>query len=144
MATVYVNIGSNMGERKKWISKALDCIGEIFGYYCVSGFVESEPWGFDSTNHFINIGAAFRSDMHPELILMKLQEIERTLSGVGHRDEAGNYKDREVDIDIMAIDQTRYRSESLRIPHPHLREREFFLMPLMELCPHWQYPEANG
>ena len=140
MAIVYINIGSNLGDRKVFIEKALEKIGEIFGYYCISEFVESVPWGFDSTNSFINVGAAFKSGLHPEEILDKLQNIEKELSGVSHRDEKGNYSDRELDIDIMAIDEMKYKSARLQIPHIHLEEREFFIVPLKQLCPDLKLP----
>ena len=135
MAIVYANIGSNLGNRRKLIESALRLIADKFGFYCVSEFVESEPWGFDSTNSFLNIGVAFKSKLHPEKILLLLQEIERTVSNVPHRDESGNYKDREIDIDIMAIDNMEYLSSSLQLPHPHLYQRPFFLGPLRELVP---------
>lgn len=133
MAIVYANIGSNLGDRKALIDKALDCIGEKFGYYCISRFVESEPWGFDSANRFLNVGVAFKSDLHPEIILDILQDLEKTISNVAHRDDQGKYKDREIDIDIMAIDDIHYSSPRLQLPHSHLRERDFFLNPFKEL-----------
>lgn len=133
MAIVYANIGSNLGQRKVLIEKALGLIGDTFGYYCISEFVESEPWGFDSTNLFLNVGVAFKTTLEPEQVLLTLQGIEKAISSVAHRDSEGNYKDREIDIDIMAIDDMVYRSERLILPHPHLHEREFFLLPLKEL-----------
>ena len=133
MAIVYANLGSNLGNRREIIEKALDCIGEKFGYYCKSGFVDSMPWGFESANPFLNIGVAFKSDLHPEQILDELQTIEKRLSKVAHRDINGNYKDREIDIDIMAIDDITYNSDRLIIPHPHIYERDFFYIPLEEL-----------
>lgn len=134
MPVVYVNIGSNLGDRKSFIQEAIKEIGDHFGYYCISGLVESEPWGFESTNPFLNIGIAFKSEMHPEIILSTLQKIEKKISRVSHRDKEGNYTDREVDIDIMAIGEIKYDSERLHIPHPHLLERDFFLIPLKELA----------
>lgn len=133
MSVVYVNIGSNLGERKKFIQSAIDEIGENFGFHCISEFVESEPWGFNSTNSFLNVGVAFKSKLHPEEILNKLQAIEKKISIGNHRDCQGNYIDREVDIDIMAIDDIQYHSSRLQVPHPHLKDREFFLKPLEEL-----------
>lgn len=135
MAIVYANIGSNLGDKKAQITKALDLIGEKFGFYCISEFVESEPWGFDSTNSFLNIGVAFKSNLHPEEILTCLQTIEKKISKACHRDENGNYIDRELDIDIMAIDELKYISSRLQIPHRHLKERPFFIVPLQQLCP---------
>ena len=135
MPIVYLNLGSNLGEKKSFIGRAIERIGETFGYYCISEFVESEPWGFDSTNSFLNVGMAFKSDLHPEIILDKLQALEKEISSVSHRDSFGNYADREIDIDIMAIDDISYVSDRLSIPHPHLYERDFFLIPLRQLNP---------
>ena len=141
MPTVYANIGSNLGDKKALIEKALESIGETFGYYCISEFVESEPWGFDSTNSFLNIGVAFQSSLPPERILDELQRIEREISCVKHRDSQGNYQDREIDIDIMAIDNISYHSSRLTIPHPHLQERDFFIKPLQQLCLAYSFSE---
>lgn len=143
MAIVYANIGSNLGDRKSHIHKALEAIGKNFGFYCISGYVESYPWGFDSHNRFLNLGVSFKSDLSPEDILDILQKIEREISTVSHRNSEGAYKDREVDIDIMAIDETRYKSPRLRIPHRHLLRRDFFRQPLKELAPEWKYPYRN-
>lgn len=143
MPIVYVNIGSNLGERENLINRAIEEIGDRFGYCCISGLVESEPWGFDSANRFLNIGISFKTLLHPEEILDTLKKIEKKISGKSHRDSQGNYSDREVDIDIMAIDEITYDSERLHIPHKHLLEREFFLIPLKELSPSWKYPSIR-
>lgn len=140
MPIIYVNIGSNLGNKKALIQKAIEKIENIFGYYCISEFVESEPWGFESTNSFLNIGVAFKSDLHPESVLELLQNIEKSISATSHRDALGNYADREIDIDIMAIDDLTYRSDKLNIPHEHLLERDFFMIPLKQLSPGWKYP----
>lgn len=137
MPVVYVNIGSNLGNRKSYIDKALEEISDNFGHCCISGLVESEPWGFDSTNRFLNLGVSFLSDLDPEEILDILQRIEKRISPLSHRDSSGYYIDRAIDIDIMAIDYTKYFSKRLTLPHIHLFEREFFLNPLLELNPEW-------
>ena len=133
MAIVFVNLGSNLGSRRSLIQQAIDQISVHFGYYCLSEFVESEPWGFDSTNFFLNVGLAFTTDLNPEQVLHILQNIEREISLVCHRDEKGGYKDREIDIDIMAIDDINFKSPILSLPHPHLYDRDFFIKPLREL-----------
>ena len=143
MAIAYVNIGSNLGDRKFLIEEAIRRISRQFGYYCVSGYVESDPWGYDSDNRFLNIGIAFRTLLPPEIILKKLQKIEREISEVSHRDSEGNYADREIDIDIMAIDEVQIGTIDLQIPHKCLKDRLFFLKPLQELAPDWTSP-ATG
>ncbi len=141
MAFVLVNIGSNMGRRRLNLSRAMRAIGEEFGPFELSHVVETEPWGFASTNPFLNIGMAFNSDLPPEEILHKLQAIEKLLAPESpHRDENGNYLDRELDIDIVAIDREIIDTPELKLPHPHLAERDFFLVPLEELAPGWTHP----
>lgn len=139
----YLNLGSNLGNRLLHLTRAMKAIGEEFGPYETSHKVESDPWGFDSTNRFVNIGLTIDSDLAPEEVLARLQAIEKRLSTVGHRRWDGSYNDREIDIDIMACDGGEYHSPTLDIPHPHLEEREFFLKPLAELAPDWRHP-ASG
>ena len=129
----YLNLGSNLGNRLLHLTRAMKAIGEEFGPYETSHKVESDPWRFDSTNRFVNIGLAIDTDLEPDEIMLKLRDIEKRLSKVGHRRWDGTYNDREIDIDIMDRDGTPYQSDIVVIPHPHLHEREFFLKPLNEL-----------
>ena len=136
----YVNIGSNIGEKEDNISLAIDYIQQEFGKIEKSGLVESEPWGFDSTNSFINIGVKFENSLNPLEVLKKLQEIEKRISDASHRDAAGRYVDRIIDIDIMAAESYIINHPDLIIPHTHLAERKFFLIPMKELEPSWLHP----
>lgn len=140
MAAVFVNIGSNLGNRRLNLSRAVRAIGEEFGEFEISHVVESEPWGFDSTHSFLNVGMMFHSDLEPLEILHRLQAIEHGISTASHRNPDGTYADRIIDIDIMAIDELRIDTPELKVPHPHLMERDFFLRPLMELAPFWRHP----
>lgn len=143
MAFVLINIGSNLGNRRLNLSRAMRMVGEEFGEFQISHVVESAPWGFDSTNSFLNLGMAFVSDSEPEEILKKLQEIENRISDKPHRDPKGRYADRVIDIDIVAIDREVIDSPALKVPHPHLAERVFFLEPLAELAPGWTHPVSG-
>ncbi|MDO4336210.1 MAG: 2-amino-4-hydroxy-6-hydroxymethyldihydropteridine diphosphokinase [Bacteroidales bacterium] len=143
MAFVIVNIGSNLGDRRLNLSRAMRAIAGRFGDFELSHAVESEPWGFDSTNTFVNIGMAFHSDLPPLDILHALRQIERSISAEAHRDADGGYRDRVIDIDIVAIDRLTVDTPELKLPHPHLEERRFFLEPLAELAPAWTHP-AHG
>ncbi len=143
MAFVLINIGSNLGDRRLNLSRAMRMVGEEFGPYEISHVVESAPWGFDSTNSFLNLGMMFSSSLPPEEILGRLQAIERSISPESHRKPDGSYADRVVDIDIVAIDEEMIDSDILKVPHPHLEDRSFFLEPLAELAPGWRHP-ATG
>ena len=139
----FINIGSNLGQRVLNISKATRALDERFGFFEISHKVESEPLGFDSTNVFCNIGLMFISDKTPEEVHGILQEIERRLDPRPHRNADGSYRDRTIDIDIVAVDELQIDTDTLKVPHPHLAERRFFLEPMAELAPEWRHP-ATG
>lgn len=143
MHTVIINIGSNLGQRRHNLSRAMAAVGNTFGPFELSHVVESEPWGFNSTNKFLNVGMTFQSDMEPLDILQQLKRIEKQISDTAHRDSAGNYIDRIIDIDIIAIDELIINTDNLKIPHPHLAERDFFLVPLEELAGLWRHPVSK-
>lgn len=135
-----INIGSNLGDRRLNLSRAMRRVGLEFGDFEISHVMESEPWGYESDNKFLNMGMIFQSDLTPEVALGKLQDIERELSPSAHRAPDGGYADRELDIDIMAIDDKVIDLPGLQVPHPRLGEREFFLKPMEELAPGWVHP----
>lgn len=143
MAFYLINLGSNLGDRRLNLSRAMRAVGAEFGDFEMSHVVESEPWGFDSTNSFLNVGMAFNSDLPPEEVLGRLQRVERSISPAPHRDASGGYADRVIDIDIVAVDREIIDTPSLRVPHPSLAERRFFLEPLAELAPGWTHPDSG-
>lgn len=152
---VFINIGTNLGDRRRNLSRAVAAVAARFGDFEVSHAVESEPMGFESPNKFLNIAMVFRSEETPLDILHALQHIERELGDrlaaehaarffpvAGedaaairdtHRTPSGAYKDRFLDIDIMTIEGVEMQTPELTLPHPHLRERPFFMEPLQEL-----------
>ena len=136
----YLNIGSNMGDRRDNLYRAVVALAAGTSGCAVSHIVESEPWGFESDNRFMNVGLKLSSGIDPYEMLERIHDIERRLGSASHRDNEGRYIDRLVDIDIMAIDDMVIDSPSLQVPHPHLPERDFFLRPMMELAPDWQHP----
>ncbi|MDE5796872.1 MAG: 2-amino-4-hydroxy-6-hydroxymethyldihydropteridine diphosphokinase [Muribaculaceae bacterium] len=140
MHTVFINIGSNMGQRRLVLSRAMRAVGEAFDAYEISHVVESEPWGFDSDRKFLNLGMMFASELEPRQILERLLEIERSISTTPHRNADGSYTDRELDIDLVAVDELTVNEPGLILPHPRLAERDFFLVPMEELAPGWHHP----
>ncbi|MDE6197229.1 MAG: 2-amino-4-hydroxy-6-hydroxymethyldihydropteridine diphosphokinase [Muribaculaceae bacterium] len=143
-STVYLNIGSNSGDRRAFIARAVAALrsSALFaGAQCrLSEAVESEPWGFESEHGFTNIGLAFDieraeawTDAELEALLDTTQAVERSLSAMPHRNADGSYRDREIDIDIIEVDDIVYSSPRLTLPHPHASERPFVSGPLEEL-----------
>lgn len=136
----YLNIGSNIGDRRDNIYHAVVSLSVGMDECAVSSLVESEPWGFESTNRFFNVGVKIVCDISPLEMLDRIHAIERHLGSATHRDESGGYIDRLVDIDIVAIDDMVIDLPMLQVPHPHLAERDFFLIPMVQLAPEWHHP----
>ena len=136
----YLNIGSNIGDRRDNLYRAVVALAAEAGGCAVSSIVESEPWGFESENRFMNLGVSLVSDIEPQAMLDRIHDIERSLGSASHRDEHGGYIDRLVDIDIVAIDDLVIDTPTLQVPHPHLPDRDFFLLPMKQLAPDWQHP----
>lgn len=137
--TAYIGIGSNLGKRRYNIRRAVEGIRglEHVADVVVSSVMESEPWGYESANKYLNVvvKAAFDTDIEPLWLLDRLQEIERGICKASHRDADGNYIDRRIDIDIIAIDNLVVDHPRLQLPHPRMFERDFVLKPLAEIAP---------
>lgn len=139
--TAHINIGSNKGDRNAIIGKAAALVASLSATPArISSVVESEPWGFDSDNRFLNIGIEIEWNGTPESLLSRLQSIEHELGASAHRDAVGNYIDRTLDIDIIYIDNLIINTDSLTIPHPRMHLRDFVLKPIAELNPEWTHP----
>jgi 2-amino-4-hydroxy-6-hydroxymethyldihydropteridine diphosphokinase len=136
----YLNIGTNMGDRRDNLYRAVVALTAGCGGCAVSSIVESEPWGFESEHRFLNVGVSLCSTMHPQQMLDYIHELEHRLGSQSHRDSEGRYIDRLVDIDIMAIDDLVIDTPTLQVPHPHLPDRDFFLLPMQELNGTWRHP----
>lgn len=138
MSEIYINIGSNLGERRALIGLACSMLARRLApaRMLLSDFVESEPWGFASPHPFINRGVLIFTgkDIDPMALLDITQDIERTIGhGASHRNADGSYRDRAIDIDIIDIDNQHLNTERLTLPHPHAEERLFVMEPWREL-----------
>ena len=108
----------------------------------LSDFITSPPWGYDSCNNFLNVGIAVEidPDIPPLTILDDLLQVQFSVNPSPHRDESGNYIDRNIDIDIIAIDQLIFNHPRLTIPHPRMHLRQFVVAPMRQLAPDWKHP----
>lgn len=130
---VYLALGSNLGDRKENIAKAIKRIGELVGDVVrQSSLMETEPWGFNSKNRFINGCVCVSTDLSPHELLQMTQLIEQEL-GRTTKSRGGVYHDRTIDIDILLYDDIKIDEPDLKIPHPHMRERDFVMVPLREI-----------
>ncbi len=138
---IYLSLGSNSGDRRAFLRAALAKIGEL-GSVRASSEYTGAPVGFSSDNEFINIAAVLTlerqgqwTQTEAETLLRQLKAIERELSAMPHRNADGTYRDREIDIDIIAIEGYRQHTPLLTLPHPHAAERPFVTVPLSYIAP---------
>jgi 2-amino-4-hydroxy-6-hydroxymethyldihydropteridine diphosphokinase len=129
--TVYLSIGSNLGDRDAQIRAALQelaCAG--IEARKVSTVYETEPVGFADQPWFLNVAVGARTSLEPETLLDCCQEIEsahgrvRTFTGAP----------RPLDIDILLYDDLRLSLPRLQVPHPRIAERRFVLVPMAEIA----------
>ena len=138
-----INIGSNLGDRRLNLSRAMRAVGMEFGDFEMSHAVGSKTCGLGATRRLLHVSMGLESDREPHQVRGKLQEIENKISPAPHRNPDGSYRDRIIDIDIVAIDDMVIDTPTLKVPHPRLAERRFFLEPLKEIAPQWKHP-ASG
>lgn len=136
-----INIGSNLGDRRAMLDRAAREIGIRLGADVNRApVIETPAWGYESANTFLNLGITVETDMDPLRLLGVLQDIEHTLDPTPHRDTAGNYVDRAVDIDLIAVDNLVIDTRQLTLPHPRMHQRRFVLIPMAALMPRWIHP----
>lgn len=128
-----LGLGSNLGDKELNISTAIDLISRAAGkVLAVSSMHISEPWGFESQNSFVNAAILIDTDLKPMELLKALQHIEKKMGRLQKStDEV--YADRVIDIDILTYGDMEIDLPDLKIPHPHMRARDFVMKPFREL-----------
>ena len=143
MATVYLGLGTNIGNRKENLTRAIEALSLALGHYtALSSFIETAPWGFDSENSFLNCAVAFETELTPLQLLDTTESIEREL-GRTTKSTGGTYHDRVIDIDILLYGSEIVETPRLAIPHPLMPLRDFVLEPLAEIAPHAIHPTSG-
>ncbi|MCK9155461.1 MAG: 2-amino-4-hydroxy-6-hydroxymethyldihydropteridine diphosphokinase [Paludibacteraceae bacterium] len=142
MSKVYLGLGSNLGDKKKNITNATMICGSIIGTLeGLSSLYETEPWGFDSANKFLNAVICIETNNSPERCLAMAKAIEREMGRVYH--DKRRYEDRIIDIDILLYDDMVLETQDLTIPHPLIQKRDFVLRPLAEIAPDLLHPKLG-
>jgi 2-amino-4-hydroxy-6-hydroxymethyldihydropteridine diphosphokinase len=144
---LYLSLGSNQGDREQNIENALSLLNIELKtpYKAVSSFIETEPWGFESDDKFLNAAVHYELELpkgyNPEaeglMILEICKDIERRLGRTGEPeyDENGNriYHSRPIDIDILLFGDNKIDCPELTVPHKLMYERDFVMVPLKEI-----------
>lgn len=139
MAIVYLGLGTNIGNRRGNLVKAAALLAERVGdILALSGFMETEPWGFESENLFLNAAIKMETPLTPDELLSATQAIEREMGREKKSD--GTYHDRVIDIDILLYDNRVIEQLGLIVPHPLMQERLFVMAPLAEIAPFERHP----
>lgn len=134
MATVYLGLGTNLGDKEANLRTAIYKLQERIGkQVSLSSFYETAPWGFESDHSFLNAAIGLETSLSPIEILHITQEIEKEL-GRTKKSVNGSYSDRLIDIDILLYDTLVLQTPELTIPHPLMTERDFVMNPLIEIA----------
>ncbi|HOP63151.1 MAG TPA: 2-amino-4-hydroxy-6-hydroxymethyldihydropteridine diphosphokinase [Spirochaetota bacterium] len=142
MASVYIGLGSNLGDRDGYLSDAVRMIiNEIPAELVAeSSVLETAAVDYTEQPDFLNQVILIKTDLPPEDLLKALKKIERKLGRV----ERFSKGPREIDLDILLYDDLVMNTETLVIPHPEIRNREFVIKHLAELSPELKDPVRGG
>ncbi|MBK8089004.1 MAG: 2-amino-4-hydroxy-6-hydroxymethyldihydropteridine diphosphokinase [Chitinophagaceae bacterium] len=133
----YILLGSNMGNRKQFLNKAIKQITEQSGSLVKeSSIYETAAWGNTKQAAFLNQVIFIETKHSPDDLMKSLLEIE---TGLG-RIRTEKYGPRTIDLDILFFDELIYHSSTVTLPHPALQKRRFVLIPLAELSPRKIHP----
>ena len=141
MHTVYLSLGTNLGDKEQNLVSAITEIGRRIGSVrAQSAFLSTEPWGFESENTFLNAAVCVETELAPLALLDETQQIERDMGRtqktiVNSQLSPVTYHDRIIDIDILLYDDLHISTPRLTIPHPLMYKRDFVLIPLREILP---------
>lgn len=136
MATTYLGLGSNLGNRARNIYAALRRLGSLVSLREISSLYETEPVGLEDQPWFLNLVCRGDTILGPHELLAAAKRIEREMG----RREGLRFGPRLVDIDLLLYEDLVVHSAELEIPHPRLHERDFVLIPLNEIAPALVHP----
>ena len=132
MNKIFLHLGTNEEDRLKNLNAGIREIGEKIGIISrKSNIYETEPWGLKDQNMFLNLVLELETVLTPEKLLSEIKKIELELGRV----QMEKWGPRKIDIDILSYNDLIIHTKELTIPHPQIGNRNFVLIPLMELAP---------
>lgn len=133
MISVYLSLGSNIGDKKAYLEAALERLNQLpqTSLAAVSSFYETAAWGKTDQDNFLNICCQLKTELAAQQLLIECQQIEKNLNRVRYE----HWGPRTIDIDILLYGSEHIATESLKVPHPYMTERAFVLVPLSEIAP---------
>jgi deoxyguanosine kinase len=137
MNTIYLLLGSNIGDRLNSLAVARDQVSFYIGRVREASFIyETGSWGFEGED-FLNQCIAVNSALAPEAVMREITRIEHSM---GRKRTGQEYENRTIDIDILFYNDEIVRTPGLIIPHRDLENRRFVLEPLHEIAPGLVHP----
>ncbi len=132
-------LGSNAGDKRRLLAEAVRLMGAWGKVVRQSSLYETEPWGFECKERFLNQVVVFDTTLSPLEFLHRCQETEKQLGRVRPKD-GPRYASRPIDIDLLFCDALVIENPELTVPHPRISERRFVLVPLAEIMPEFVHP----
>lgn len=138
---VYLGLGSNLGDRKVNLERVLEEIGKVVKIIRQSSVYETIPRGYKDQGKFLNMAIEIDTGLSPDDLLVALQKIE---TGMGReRKNVIKWGPRIIDIDILLYNDEIIETETLRVPHPLMHERDFVLIPMLDIAPSKIHPKLK-
>ena len=140
MSVAYLCLGSNLGDRVGYIQQAAKLIeeGGFVSLIRSSAIYETEPWGNQEQGWFLNAIIEVKTKLSPNDLLKHCLDVEKRLGR--NREGQAHWGARVIDVDILLYGDSIINEIDLKIPHEHLHERAFALVPLLELIPDYEHP----
>ena len=135
--TAYIALGSNLGDKEANLRRALELLAER-GVEVVrtSSFICTEPYGVTDQPQFLNGVCEVRTSLEPLALLHTLLEIEQVMGRVRLR----HWGERNIDLDLLLYEDVVMDTPELKLPHPDMQNRDFVLLPLVEIAPELVHP----
>jgi len=134
--TVYLSLGSNLGDRQANLTSAIERLRDLGEVVAVSSFYETEPVEFEEQPWFLNCAVVLGTDLMPKQFLSRMLAIEQQMGRRRTRPKGP----RMIDIDILLFGNAVVSSRELDVPHPAMHQRRFVLEPLAEIAPEVRHP----
>jgi 2-amino-4-hydroxy-6-hydroxymethyldihydropteridine diphosphokinase len=140
MNKAYLLLGSNMGDKSGYLNQATRLLeGSGCAIIQKSHVYEAEAWGHREQDAFLNQVLLIETDLKPEHLLTTVLDLELQMG----RQRFDKWHQRIIDIDILFYEDRRINLPDLNVPHPHIAERRFTLVPLAEIARDFVHPECN-
>ncbi len=137
--TVYLALGSNLGNRQEHLAAALAGLREVVDLEAISSMYETEPVGYLEQPRFLNMVCSGKTHLSPQDLLTYVKDLEQA----DGREMTFRNGPRTIDIDILLYDDAKFAQNDLLIPHPRMLARAFVLIPLAEIAPDLVEPNSG-